>query len=81
MSKIDFLKEALTSQRFVYFNRGDYGICLEFNKSKVIIWETIQDTLCLKVIGKNNNKTLCKRIYKGVNTLIKYGIRENKHIQ
>ena len=80
MSKIDFLKEALTSQRFVYSNRSDYCICLEFNKTKVIIWETIQDTLYLKVID-NNNKTLCKRIYKGVNTLIKYGIRENKHIQ
>ena len=81
MSKIDFLKEALTSQRFVYSNRGDCGICLEFNKSKVIIWETIQDTLYLKVVDKNNNNTLCKRTYTGVNTLIKYGIRENKHIQ
>ena len=80
MSKIDFLKEALTSQRFVYSNRGDYGICLDFYRTKVIIWETIQDTLYLKVVDKNN-KTLCKRIYKGVNTLIKYGIRENKHIQ
>lgn len=80
MSKIDLLKETLTNKRFVYSNRGDYGICLEFNKSKVIIWETIQDTLFLKVVDKNN-KTLCKRIYKGVNTLIKYGIRENKHIQ
>ena len=80
MSKIDLLKETLTNKRFVYSNRGDYGICLEFNKSKVIIWETIQDTLFLKVVD-NNNKTLYKRIYKGVNTLIKYGIRENKHIQ
>ena len=80
MSKIDFLKEALTKQRFVYSNRGDYGICLDFYRTKVIIWETIQDTLFLKVVN-NNNKTLCKRIYKGVNTLIKYGIRENKHIQ
>lgn len=79
MSKIDLLKETLTNKRFVYSNRGDYGICLEFNKSKVIIWETIQDTLFLKVV--DNNKTLYKRIYKGVNTLIKYGIRENKHIQ
>ena len=81
MSKIDLLKETLTNKRFVYSNRGDYGICLEFNKSKVIIWETIQDTLFLKVVDNNNNKTLYKRIYKGVNTLIKYGIRENKHIQ
>ena len=80
MSKIDLLKETLTNKKFVYSNRGDYGICLEFNKSKVIIWETIQDTLFLKVVD-NNNKTLYKRIYKGVNTLIKYGIRENKHIQ
>lgn len=80
MEKIDFLKEALTKQRFVYSNRGDYSICLEFNKTRVVIWETIQDTLCLKVVD-NNNKTLCKRIYKGINTLIKYGIKENKHIQ
>ena len=80
MSKIDLLKETLTNKRFVYSNRGDYGICLEFYKTRVVIWETIQDTLFLKVIDKNN-KTLCKRIYKGVNTLIKYGIRENKHIQ
>ena len=80
MSKIDFLKEALTKQRFVYFSRGDYSIYLDFYKTRVVIWETIQDTLCLKVVD-NNNKTLCKRIYKGVNTLIKYGIRENKHIQ
>ena len=80
MSKIDLLKETLTSKRFVYSNRGDYGICLDFYRTKVIIWETIQDTLFLKVVDKNN-KTLCKRIYKGVNTLIKYGIRENKHIQ
>ena len=80
MSKIDFLKEALTSQRFVYSNRGDYGICLDFYRTKVVIWETIQDTLFLKVVDKNNN-TLCKRTYKGINTLIKYGIRENKHIQ
>lgn len=81
MEKIDFLKEALTKQRFVYSNRGDYGICLDFYKTKVIIWETIQDTLYLKVVDKNNNNTLYKRTYKGVNTLIKYGIRENKHIQ
>lgn len=80
MSKIDFLKEALTSQRFVYSNRGDYGICLDFYRTKVVIWETIQDTLCLKVVDNNNN-TLYKRTYKGINTLIKYGIRENKHIQ
>ena len=80
MSKIDLLKEALTSKRFVYSNRGDYGICLDFYRTKVVIWETIQDTLYLKVVDNNNN-TLCKRTYKGINTLIKYGIRENKHIQ
>ena len=81
MSKIDLLKETLTNKRFVYSNRGDYSICLDFYRTKVIIWETIQDTLYLKVVDKNNNNTLCKRTYKGVNTLIKYGIRENKHIQ
>ena len=80
MSKIDLLKETLTKQRFVYSSRGDYNIYLDFYKTRVVIWETIQDTLCLKVVDKNNN-TLCKRTYKGVNTLIKYGIRENKHIQ
>ena len=81
MEKIDFLKEALTNKKFVYSNIGDYGISLDFYKTKVIIWETIQDTLYLKVIDKNNNNTLYKRTYKGINTLIKYGIKENKHIQ
>ena len=81
MSKIDFLKEALTNKGYAYSNIGDYGIELSFYKSKVIIWETIQDTLYLKVIDKNNNNTLYKRTYKGINTLIKYGIKENKHIQ
>ena len=57
MSKIDFLKEALTSQRFVYSNRGEYSICLEFYKTRVVIWETIQDTLYLKVV---DNKVVRK---------------------
>ena len=80
MEKIDFLKEALTNKGYAYSNIGDYGIELSFYKSKVIIWETIQDTLYLKVIDNNNN-TLCKRTYKGIDTLIKYGITKNKHIQ
>ena len=74
MSKIDLLKEALTSQRFVYSNRGDYGICLEFNKTKVIIWETIQDTFFFKVVDNKSNK-IVKKIYKSVNNLIKYGLK------
>ena len=80
MSKIDFLKEALTNKGFVYSNVGDYGITIEFNKSKIIMWETIQDTIYIKVLDANNNKVF-KKTYKSINNLIKYGIIGNKHIQ
>ena len=80
MSKIDFLKEALTNKGFVYSNVGDYGITIEFNKCKIIMWETIQDTIYIKVLDANNNKVF-KKTYKSINNLIKYGIIGNKHIQ
>ena len=80
MSKIDLLKEALTNKGFAYSNIGDYGIIIEFTKSKAIIWETIQDTIYIKVLDTNNNKVF-KRTYKTIDNSIKYGIIKNKHIQ
>ena len=80
MSKIDFLKEALTNKGFIYSNVGDYGITKKFNESKIIMWETIQDTIYIKVLDANNNKVF-KKTYKSINNLIKYGIIKNKYIQ
>ena len=80
MSKIDFLKEALTNKGFIYSNVSDYGITIEFNESKIIMWETIQDTIYIKVLDANNNKVF-KKTYKSINNLIKYGIIKNKYIQ
>ena len=80
MSKIDFLKEALTNKGFIYSNVGDYGITIEYNESKIIMWETIQDTIYIKVLDANNNKVF-KKTYKSINNLIKYGIIKNKYIQ
>ena len=37
MSKIDFLKEALTNKGFIFSNVSDYGITIEFNESKIIL--------------------------------------------
>ena len=80
MSKIDLLKEALSNKGFMYSNIGDYGLTIEFSESKVIMWETIQDTIYIKVLDANNNKVF-KKTYKSINNLIKYGIIGNKYIQ
>ena len=80
MSKIDFLKEALSNKGFMYSNVGVYCITIEINESKVIMWETIQDTIYIKVLDANNNKVI-KKTYKSINNLIKYGIIKNKYIQ
>ena len=80
MSKIDLLKEALTNKGFVYSNIGGYGLTIEFSESKIIMWETIQDTIYIKVLDANNNKVF-KKTYKSINNLIKYGIIGNKYIQ
>ena len=80
MSKIDLLKEALSNKGFMYSNIGDYGLTIEFSESKVIMWETIQDTIYIKVLDANNNKVF-KKTYKSINNLIKYGIIKNKYIQ
>ena len=75
MSKIDFLKEALTNKGFMYSNTGDYGLTIEFTECKVIIWETIQDTLYFKIMDYNGNK-IFKNTYKTINNLFKYGFKK-----
>jgi hypothetical protein len=73
-TKIDFLKESLQIKGYEFNNISDFGIEINYPKCKVIIWETIQDTLFLKIIDNNHN-TILKRTYKSINNLIKYGLK------
>lgn len=74
MSKIDFLKEALKNKGYSFINNGDFNVEIQFPKCKVIIWETIQDTLYFKIIDYNGNK-IFKSTYKTVNNLFRYGFK------
>ena len=75
MTKIDFLKESLKNKGYSYKIYGDFQVVIDFSNCKVIIWETISDTLYFKIID-SNEKEIFKKTYKTVNNLFKYGFKK-----